>query len=330
MAAKTPVHITVTGAAGQIGYSLLFRIASGQLLGPDQPVVLRLLEIEPGMKALEGVVMELDDSAFPLLSDVVATADLKTAFDGTNWALLVGSIPRKAGMERGDLLNVNGGIFQPQGQAIAAHAASDVRIVVVGNPCNTNCLIARSNAPEIPTDRWFAMTRLDENRAKSQLAKQAGVPVSSVTNLAIWGNHSATQFPDFANARIDGKPVTEVITDTSWLQGDFISTVQKRGAAIIEARGLSSAASAANAVIDSVVSITTPTPADDFTSLAVISKGEYGVPEGLQFGFPVRSDGNGGWAVVEGLEHGEFATDRIRVTTEELEAERSDVAALLP
>jgi malate dehydrogenase len=330
MAAKTPVHITVTGAAGQIGYSLLFRIASGQLLGPDQPVVLRLLEIEPGMKALEGVVMELDDSAFPLLSDVVATADLKTAFDGTNWALLVGSIPRKAGMERGDLLNVNGGIFRPQGQAIAAHAASDVRIVVVGNPCNTNCLIARSNAREIPTDRWFAMTRLDENRAKSQLAKQAGVPVSSVTNLAIWGNHSATQFPDFANARIDGKPVTEVITDTAWLQGDFISTVQKRGAAIIEARGLSSAASAANAVIDSVVSITTPTPADDFTSLAVISKGEYGVPEGLQFGFPVRSDGNGGWTIVEGLEHGEFATDRIRVTTEELEAERSDVASLLP
>ena len=330
MAAKTPVHITVTGAAGQIGYSLLFRIASGQLLGPDQPVALRLLEIEPGMKALEGVVMELDDSAFPLLSDVVATADLKTAFDGTNWALLVGSIPRKAGMERGDLLNVNGGIFRPQGQAIAAHAASDVRIVVVGNPCNTNCLIARSNAREIPTDRWFAMTRLDENRAKSQLAKQAGVPVSSVTNLAIWGNHSATQFPDFANARIDGKPVTEVITDTAWLQGDFISTVQKRGAAIIEARGLSSAASAANAVIDSVVSITTPTPADDFTSLAVISKGEYGVPEGLQFGFPVRSDGNGGWTIVEGLEHGEFATDRIRVTTEELEAERSDVASLLP
>jgi malate dehydrogenase len=329
MAAKTPIHITVTGAAGQIGYSLLFRIASGQLLGPDQPVVLRLLEIEPGMKALEGVVMELDDSAFPLISDVVATADLKTAFDGTNWALLVGSIPRKAGMERGDLLNVNGGIFQPQGQAIAAHAASDVRIVVVGNPCNTNCLIARSNAREIPPDRWFAMTRLDENRAKSQLAKQAGVPVSSVTNLAIWGNHSATQFPDFANARIDGKAVTEVITDTAWLQGDFISMVQKRGAAIIEARGLSSAASAANAVIDSVVSITSPTPADDFTSLAVISKGEYGVPEGLQFGFPVRSDGNGGWAIVEGLAHDEFANDRIRVTTEELEAERSDVAALL-
>jgi malate dehydrogenase len=330
MAAKTPVHVTVTGAAGQIGYSLLFRIASGQLLGPDQPVVLRLLEIEPGMKALEGVVMELDDSAFPLVSDIVSTSDLKTAFDGTNWALLVGSIPRKAGMERGDLLNVNGGIFQPQGQAIAAHAASDVRIMVVGNPCNTNCLIARSNAPEIPTDRWFAMTRLDENRAKGQLAKRAGVPVSSVTNLAIWGNHSATQFPDFANARIDGKPVPEVITDQAWLEGDFISTVQKRGAAIIEARGLSSAASAANAVIDSVVSITTATPDDDFTSLAVISNGEYGVPEGLQFGFPIRSDGRGGWNVVEGLEHDNFATDRIRVTTEELEAERSDVSALIP
>jgi malate dehydrogenase len=330
MAAKTPVHVTVTGAAGQIGYSLLFRIASGQLLGPDQPVVLRLLEIEPGMKALEGVVMELDDSAFPLVSDIVATADLKTAFDGTNWALLVGSIPRKAGMERGDLLTVNGGIFQPQGQAIAAHAASDVRIMVVGNPCNTNCLIARSNAPEVPADRWFAMTRLDENRAKSQLAQRAGVPVSSVTNLAIWGNHSATQFPDFANARIDGEPVTEVITDTGWLEGDFISTVQKRGAAIIEARGLSSAASAANAVIDSLVSITTATPADDFTSLAVISNGEYGIPEGLQFGFPVRTDGKGGWEIVEGLKHDQFATDRIRVTTEELEAERSDVSALLP
>jgi malate dehydrogenase len=308
----------------------LFRIASGQLLGPDQPVVLRLLEIEPGMKALEGVVMELDDSAFTLLSDIVSTSDLKTAFDGTNWALLVGSIPRKAGMERGDLLNVNGGIFQPQGQAVAAHAASDVRIMVVGNPCNTNCLIARSNAPEIPTDRWFAMTRLDENRAKGQLAKQAGVPVSSVTNLAIWGNHSATQFPDFANARIDGKPVPEVITDQAWLEGNFITTVQKRGAAIIEARGLSSAASAANAVIDSVVSLTTATADNDFTSLAVISNGEYGVPEGLQFGFPVRSDGQGGWQVVEGLEHDAFATDRIRLTTEELEAERADVSALLP
>src|SRR5664280_56339 len=220
MAAKPPIHITVTGAAGQIGYALLFRIASGQLLGPDQPVVLRLLEIEPGMKALEGVVMEVDDCAFPLVSDIITTTDLDVAFDGTSWALLVGSVPRKAGMERGDLLTINGGIFGPQGRAIAANAASDIRVVVVGNPCNTNCLIARSNAPEVPTDRWFAMTRLDENRAKSQLAKRAGVPVSSVTNLAIWGNHSATQFPDFANARIDGTPARLA----SWLLARFSSS----------------------------------------------------------------------------------------------------------
>ncbi|HVB93562.1 MAG TPA: malate dehydrogenase [Acidimicrobiales bacterium] len=330
MAAKTPVQVTVTGAAGQIGYSLLFRIASGQMLGPDQPVVLRLLEIEPGMKALEGVVMEIDDGAFPLVSDIVATTDLKTAFDGTSWALLVGSVPRKAGMERGDLLTVNGGIFGPQGQAIAANAASDVRVLVVGNPCNTNCLIARSNAPEVPSDRWFAMTRLDENRAKSQLAKRAGVPVTSVTSLAIWGNHSATQFPDFANARIDGKPVPDVIGDIEWLQGEFITTVQKRGAAIIEARGLSSAASAANAAVDSVVSIRTPTPGQDVTSLAVVSNGEYGIPAGLQFGFPVKVNANGAWSVVEGLHHDGFATERIRITTEELESERAEVAALLP
>ncbi len=234
-------------------------------------MVLRLLEIEPGMKALEGVVMEIDDGAFPLVSDIIATTDLKTAFDGTSWALLVGSVPRKAGMERGDLLTVNGGIFGPQGQAIAANAASDVRVLVVGNPCNTNCLIARSNAPEVPSDRWFAMTRLDENRAKSQLAKRAGVPVTSVTNLAIWGNHSATQFPDFANARIDGKPVPDVIDDIEWLQGEFITTVQKRGAAIIEARGLSSAASAANAAIDSVKSIRHrhPRPGGDVTGRGV-------------------------------------------------------------
>jgi malate dehydrogenase len=330
MAAKPPIHVTVTGAAGQIGYALLFRIASGQLLGPDQPVVLRLLEIEPGMKALEGVVMEIDDCAFPLVSDIVTTTDLNTAFDGTSWALLVGSIPRKAGMERGDLLTVNGGIFGPQGQAIAANAASNVRVVVVGNPCNTNCLIARSNAPEVPSDRWFAMTRLDENRAKSQLAKRAGVPVASVTNLAIWGNHSATQFPDYANALVNGKPATEVIDDIGWLQGEFITTVQKRGAAVIDARGLSSAASAANAAIDSVVSIRTATPGDDFTSLAVVSNGEYGVPQGLQFGFPVRANGLGGWTVVEGLAHDQFGAERIRITTEELEAERHDVSDLLP
>jgi len=326
--AKTPLHVTVTGAAGQIGYSLLFRIASGQLLGPDQPVVLRLLEIEPAMKALEGVVMELDDCAFPLLADIEPTSDLKVAFDGTSWALLVGSIPRKAGMERGDLLNVNGGIFGPQGQAIADNAGADVRVLVVGNPCNTNCLIARSHAPDVPADRWFAMTRLDENRAKSQLAQKAGVPVSSVTNLAIWGNHSATQFPDFGNARIDGKPATDVITDTAWLQGDFLTTVQKRGAAIIEARGSSSAASAANAAIDTVAGLRTATPDGDCVSVAVASTGEYGTPEGLQFGLPVRADGQGGWSVVEGVEHDDFAKDRIRITTEELASERSEVQAL--
>ncbi len=330
MAANPPIHVTVTGAAGQIGYALLFRIASGALFGPDQPVVLRLLEIEPGMKALDGVVMEIDDCAFPLVSDIVTTTDLDTAFDGTSWALLVGSIPRKAGMERGDLLTVNGGIFGPQGQAIANNAATDVRVLVVGNPCNTNCLIARSNAPEVPADRWFAMTRLDENRAKTQLAQKAGVPVASVSNLAVWGNHSATQFPDYANARIDGKPAAEVIGDDAWLQGDFLTTVQKRGAAVIDARGLSSAASAANAAIDSVAAIHHGTAAGDWTSLAVVSNGEYGVPQGLQFGFPVQANGAGGWTVVEGLTHDEFATERIRITTEELVGEREDVADLLP
>jgi len=329
MASSTPpLHVTVTGAAGQIGYSLLFRIASGQLLGEDQPVVLRLLEIEPAMKALEGVVMELDDCAFPLLADVVATADLKAAFDGTHWALLVGSVPRKAGMERGDLLAVNGGIFRPQGQAIAAHAATDVRVLVVGNPCNTNCLIARSNAPEVPSDRWFAMTRLDENRAKGQLAKKAGVPVATVSNVAIWGNHSATQFPDYANALIGGKPVPEVIDDTAWLQGDFLTTVQKRGAAIIDARGSSSAASAAAAAIDTVVSLRTATPKGDCFSVAVCSEGQYGAPEGLQFGFPVASDGKGGWSVVEGFKRDDFASERIGITTDELLAERDDVKGL--
>ena len=325
--AKPPVHVTVTGAGGQIGYSILFRIASGQLLGEDQPIVLRLLEIEPAMKVLEGVVMELDDCAFPLVHHIVATSDLKTAFDGASWALLVGSIPRKAGMERGDLLSVNGGIFQPQGQAINEHAASDVRVLVVGNPCNTNCLIARSNAPDVPADRWFAMTRLDENRAKTQLAKKAGVLSRQVSNVAIWGNHSATQFPDFAHARIDGKLVPEVITDTAWLQGEFIATVQKRGAAVIEKRGASSAASAAHAAIDSVNSVHFATPGDDFHSLAVCSSGQYGVPEGLQFGFPVRSDGSS-WSVVDGIEHDDFATGKIEVTTKELLDERDEVRSL--
>jgi malate dehydrogenase len=324
----TPVNVTVTGAAGQIGYSLLFRIASGQLLGPDTPVALRLLEIEPAMKSLDGVVMELDDCAFPLLTSIEATSNLNHAFDGTNWALLVGSIPRKAGMERSDLLSVNGGIFKPQGRAIASYAASDVRVLVVGNPCNTNCLIARSNAPEVPEDRWFAMTRLDQNRAVAQLAKEAGAPVKDVKNVAIWGNHSSTQFPDFANSTIAGKKTTDVISDHAWLQGEFITTVQKRGAAVIEARGLSSAASAANAAIDTVRSLISETPGDDCASVAVTSHGEYGVPEGLTFGFPVLADGKGSWRVKEGFELDEFAHERIKITTDELIGERDDVKAL--
>ncbi len=250
-----PIRVAVTGAAGQIGYSLLFRLASGDLLGPEQPIVLHLIEIEPAMKALEGVVMELSDCAFPLLAGLEITTDLTVGFAGVEWALLVGSVPRKAGMERKDLLGINGGIFRPQGRAIAENAASQVRILVVGNPCNTNCLIARSNAPEIPADRWFAMTRLDENRAKWQLSHRAGVPVAEVTNMAIWGNHSSTQFPDFEHARIGGRPAGEVIAERDWLEGDFIKAVQGRGAAVIDARGSSSAASAANAAIDSVRSV---------------------------------------------------------------------------
>ncbi len=323
-----PINVTVTGAAGQIGYSLLFRIASGALFGPDVPISLRLLEVDPAMKALHGVLMEIDDCAFPLLASVEATSNLNHAFNGANWALLVGSVPRKAGMERSDLLNINGGIFKPQGRAVADHAASDVRVLVVGNPCNTNCLIARSNAPEIPEDRWFAMTRLDQNRAVAQLAKEAGVPVTDVKNVAIWGNHSSTQFPDFANSTISGKKTTEVITDDAWLRKGFIETVQKRGAAIIEARGLSSAASAANAAIDTVRSLVAVTPKDTCASVGVTSHGEYGVPEGLTFGFPIIADGAGSWKVKEGFEIDGFAKERIQATTDELLSERDEVRAL--
>ncbi len=323
-----PLHVTITGAAGQIGYALVFRVASGQMLGPDQRVVLRLLEVEPAMGALEGVAMELQDCAFPLLADVVTTSKLDQAFDSASWALLVGSVPRKAGMERKDLLNVNGGIFGPQGKAIAAHAAEDVRVVVVGNPCNTNCLIARSNAPEVPDERWFAMTRLDQNRARAQLAARAGVSVTEVANLAIWGNHSATQFPDFANATIAGRPATSVIDDQGWLRGDFVAAVQQRGAAIIAARGASSAASAANAVIDSVRSVIEPTPEGDNVALAVVSQGQYGVPEGLQFGFPVMSDGSS-WRVADGFELDDYAREKLRITADELLQERETVQDLL-
>ncbi len=328
MPERKPLHVTITGAAGQIGYALVFRVASGQLLGPDQPVVLRLLEVEPAMGALDGVAMELEDCAFPLLADVVTTSELDRAFDAASWALMVGSVPRQAGMERKDLLSVNGGIFGPQGRAVAAHAADDVRVLVVGNPCNTNCLIARSNAPEVPADRWFAMTRLDQNRARALLAAKAGVPVSEVANVAIWGNHSATQFPDFANATIAGRPATSVIEDQEWLQGDFVSAVQQRGAAIIAARGASSAASAANAVIDSVRSVIEPTPEGDNAALAVVSQGQYDVPEGLQFGLPVISDGSS-WQVADGFELDDYARDNLKVTTDELLAERDAVRDLL-
>jgi malate dehydrogenase len=326
---QSPVHVAVTGAAGQVAYSLLFRIASGQLLGPETPIVLRLLDIEPAMQALEGVAMELDDCAFPLLRDMVLTASPEEGFDNASWALLVGAMPRKQGMERGDLLTINGGIFGPQGQAIANRAASDVRILVVGNPCNTNCLIARANAPDIPDDRWFAMTRLDENRARSQLARKAGVPVSEVTNMTIWGNHSSTQYPDAKHARIAGRPAYDVIGDHAWLENEFISRVQNRGAEIIKARGLSSAASAANAAIDTVVSMDQGTPSGDWTSVGVVSHGQYGIPEGLVFSYPVTSDGSA-WSVVEGLDLDEEAQRRIQATTEELQQERQMVQELLP
>jgi malate dehydrogenase len=326
---KRPIQVTVTGAAGQIGYALLFRIGSGQLLGPDQPILLRLLEVEPAMKALEGVVMELDDCAFPLVKDVVATSDPKQAFDGANWALLVGAMPRKEGMERKDLLGVNAKIFSEQGRVIGEVAADDVRVLVVGNPCNTNCLIARSNAPDVPAERWFAMMRLDQNRGKALLAKRAGVGPEDVTRLAVWGNHSATQFPDARNALIGERPVPEVINDEEWLTGEFVKTVQQRGAAVIKARGLSSAASAANAAVDSVNSIRSATPKRDCVALAVVSHGEYGIAQGLQVGFPVRSTGDG-WEIVEGVELDDVAREKIRVTTEELEQEREEVKSLLP
>ena len=327
---KAPIRVAVTGAAGQIGYSLLFRIASGAMFGPDQPVILHLIEIEPALPALGGVVMELDDCAFPLLKGIVATANLDEGFKDVNWALLVGSVPRKQGMERKDLLGINGKIFTGQGQAIEKNAAKDVRILVVGNPCNTNCLIAMNNAPGVPKDRWFAMTRLDENRAKTQLAKKAGVDVTAVSNLAIWGNHSSTMYPDFANAKINGKPVTEVITDKAWLEGEFISTVQQRGAAIIKARGLSSAASAANAVVDTVRSLVTPTPAGDWYSVAVCSPGDYGCEAGIMTSFPIRTVGDGKWEIVQGVQLSEFSRGKIDATLNELKEERSLVSDLLP
>jgi malate dehydrogenase len=326
---NTPIRVTVTGAAGQIGYSLLFRIASGAMFGPNQPVILHLIEIEPALPALQGVVMELDDCAFPLLKGVVATSSLDEGFRGVNWALLVGSVPRKAGMERKDLLGINGKIFIGQGQAIQKNAARDARVLVVGNPCNTNCLIAMNNAPDLPRERFFAMTRLDENRAKSQLAKKSGADVTTVTNLAVWGNHSATQYPDFYNAKIGGRPATEVITDEAWLKGEFISSVQQRGAAVIKARGSSSAASAANAVVDTVRSIVEPTPSGDWHSVCVCSDGSYSIEKGLINSFPVCGNGQK-VEIVQGLPVNEFSRSKIDATVTELKEERALVSELLP
>lgn len=325
--ARTPVTVTVTGAAGQIGYALLFRIASGHLLGPDVPVRVRLLEITPALKAAAGTAMELEDCAFPLLAGIDITDDVTAAFDGTNVALLVGARPRTAGMERGDLLSANGGIFKPQGEAINAGAADDIRVLVVGNPANTNALIAASHAPDVPKSRFTAMTRLDHNRAKTQLARKAGVTVNDVSRLTIWGNHSATQYPDIFHAEINGQNAAAVVNDQAWLENDFIPTVAKRGAAIIEARGASSAASAANAAIDHVFSWVNGTPEGDWVSAAIVSDGSYGVPEGLISSFPVTSRG-GEWEIVQGLEIDEFSRARIDASVHELEDEREAVRSL--
>ncbi len=326
-----PIHVAITGAAGNIGYALTFRIASGEVFGPDQPVCIHLVEVPPVLKALDGVEMELEDCAFPTLAGVkkASSDNLEEAFRDCNWVLCVGSIPRKDGMERADLIRINGPIFTNTGKAIQSAAAKDVRVLVVGNPCNTNCLIAMHNAPDVPQDRWFAMTMLDQNRAISQLAKKAGRPVASVKNVGIWGNHSATQYPDFENATIDGKRAADVIQDESWLKTTFIDTVQKRGAAVIKARGASSAASAANAALDSVKAVVRPTAKGNCASLAVCSDGSYGVDKGLIFGYPVVSDGKS-WKIVQGLEHSSFAKEKIALTLQELRTERDTVKDLLP
>jgi malate dehydrogenase len=326
---KSPIRVAVTGAAGQIGYSLVFRIASGSMFGSDQPVILHLIEIPPALPALGGVVMELQDCAFPLLKGIVATASLDEGFKGVNWALLVGSVPRKAGMERKDLLGINGRIFVGQGQEIARQAASDVRILVVGNPCNTNCLIAMNNARAIPPDRWFAMTMLDQNRAVTQLALKAGVDTTAVSRLAIWGNHSSTMYPDFDNAKIGGRPAAEVIGDPSWFKDTFIPTVQQRGAAIIKARGLSSAGSAANAVVDTVRALTTPTAPGAWFSVATCTDGDYGIEKGLIFSYPSHTDG-AALQIVQDLPLTEFARSKVTATENELKEEKALVSELLP
>jgi malate dehydrogenase len=327
---KSPITVSVTGGAGQVAYGLLFRLVNGEVFGADQPVSLIIKEVPQFVSKLEGVKMELEDCAFPTLHTVTITDNDEDAFRGANWALLVGAAPRGPGMERKDLLTMNGASFRDQGHAINKTAADDIRIVVVGNPCNTNCLIAMRHAPDVPRDRFSALTRLDQNRAMAQLAQKAGVQVADVTNVAIWGNHSSTQYPDFENARIGGKPAPDVIGDRSWLENTFIETVQKRGAAIIAARGTSSAASAANAVLDHVRSAVNKTKSGDWFSAAISSDGNpYGVPDGLIYGFPCRSDGKGDISLVEGVELTDYAKGKLDITTQELLGERSDVSELL-
>ncbi|MDB9786787.1 malate dehydrogenase [Bacteriovoracaceae bacterium] len=321
------VKVAVTGAAGQIGYALLFRIASGQMFGPETEVELQLLELPQALDALKGVAMELDDCAFPLLKNIVCTSDVNVAMTDANWAILVGAVPRKDGMERADLLKINGGIFGPQGKAINDKGASDIRTLVVGNPCNTNCYIAMKNAPDVPNDRFFAMTMLDENRGRTQLAQKAGVDVTAVSNLTIWGNHSSTQYPDFYNAKISDKAANTAITDENWLKNDFLSTVQKRGAAIIKARGSSSAASAANAIVDNIYHLTHNTKDGDTFSVCKASTGEYGVDKDLIFSFPCRTE-NGKLVVVDGVEHNSFGKEKFQITLDELRAERDTVTEL--
>lgn len=326
---KNPIRVAVTGGAGQIAYSLLFRVASGEVFGADQPVILQILEVPQAMDALLGVKMELDDCAYPLVQDIILTDDPTVGFKDANWAILVGGKPRTKDMARKDLISANGAIFVGQGKALNDHAADDIRVVVVANPCNTNALVARANAPDIPADRWFAMTRLDENRAKAQIAEKAGVQVADVTNMAIWGNHSATQFPSFEHARINGQPLLDVINDREWLENDFMVINQQRGKAIIEARGKSSAASAANAAIDTIKSLLVPTPEGDWFSAAVVSDGSYGVPEGLIYSFPLRSAGDGTYEIVQGLSLSEYAQGKLDDSTAELQEEKEAVADLL-
>jgi malate dehydrogenase len=326
----SPIRVAVTGAAGQVAYALLPRLASGEVFGPKQEIILQLLEVTPALTALEGVAMELEDCAFPTLQEIVTTDDPNKAFAGCNFALLVGAAPRKQGMERKDLLGMNGKIFVGQGQALAKNAASDVRILIVGNPCNTNCLVAYSNGRDIPADRWTAMTRLDHNRAVAALAKKAGVANEAVTCATIWGNHSNTQFPDFTNAKINGKLVAEVIGDRAWLETTFVPQCQNRGAAVIKARGFSSAFSAANGAIDHAKSWVTPTEPGDWTSAATVSNGEYGVPKGLVFGYPCQADGKGNFRVVDGLKHDAFGKAKVDASLKELLEEREAVKDLIP